>query len=222
MSDEIKEGGENPGAGDSKPEPKAEPQVDWKAEAEKRAAELDKLKGEDKKRKDAAKRADEDKRAADGEAKKLYEEKSRELDEAKARAEALEGAARKRIDAQIARLPDDAQKRIALVKDALPLEKLGELVDAEAEAFGNTKAPPPATPAGKRQGGKRQLQARTYEKLDELGISPEVAERHVQVVETDLGGHVFKMAIKDVISKLQSIAVKSRPLSSDQYNREHQ
>jgi len=206
-------------------EPKAEPQaptVDWKAEAAKQAAEVEKFKAADAKRKAEAKKADDDKRAADGEAKKLYEEKAKELEAERARAETLEAAARKRIEATIAKLPDAAQKRIALVKDSLPLDKLGELVDVEFEEFGGGSAPPAANPKTKQTGdGKRKLSQRAYDELDRLGVSPATAERDVKVQETDLGGQVFVMPIKNLIAKLTGIAVKSRPLSSDQYNAEH-
>jgi len=207
---------------DAAPAAPAPKDVDWKAEADKRAAELDRIKADDAKRKAAAKKADEDKRAADGEAQKLYQQRTAELEEAQKRAEALEKATRGRIDKQIAKLPDSAQKRIALVKDALPLDKLAELVDTESEEAASTVAPPPASPrTGRTPDGKRKLSTRTYEELDRLGVSPNIAESDVIVKDTDLGGQVFVMPIKNLMRRLQGIAVKTRPLSSEQYTKEH-
>lgn len=113
-----------------------------KTEAEKELervmAENRKLKDDAKKAAAARRKADSDKRTAkaieDDKLKDELAKREEELEKEREAREALEQAARDRVDRAIARLPKEAQEEIALVKDALSLAKLEALVEKKAGA----------------------------------------------------------------------------------------
>ena len=103
----------------------------------------------------AKKKAAEDDAKKRGDFDKLAAEKDAEIAKLKAQADRgaeLEKASRTRVDAMIAKLPDEAKKEVDLVKDALSLEKLEAFVWAKAEAAGTGGGLPPAPGVGGRRG----------------------------------------------------------------------
>jgi hypothetical protein len=219
---------------ETKQETKSEPKDD-KSAAELAAtrAELEKYRAAEAKRSEDAKKADDDKRVKDGEAQKLLAERQKDLEAANERAKKLEDSARARVEKQISVLPDEAKKRIALVKDALPLDKLSELVDSEIETAGKAakKLPPNGSPKGgdREKEGAIKLDDDHNKALRHMGKNPKgvaAALDMAEVVEKNGDGVVFRMSIDEVMERHKNYADGSprcnpRPLSYDQYLKDH-
>lgn len=125
------------GGDDDPPQDDGEPQ---KTEAEK---ELERVLEENRRLKDDAKKSAAAKRKseADKRTKKAIEDdklkdellkREEELEKERDAREALEQAARDRVDRAINKLPKEAQEEIALVRDDLPLSKLEALVERKS------------------------------------------------------------------------------------------
>jgi len=171
-------------------------------DAEDRAA---KLEAEEKKRQDVASKAKRDAEVKSlDEAKRALDEAEHRAAEAERRAKEADDRIRQRIDSRFERLPADQRERLAIFREAMPLDKWEALVDMEIERTATSDANsdsgeatglPPASPAGvgrrvhKKDG--RELHPKTVEILDALGQDGDLARKVIQV-ETEVEGGTKK------------------------------
>lgn len=173
------------------PTPPVADAVDWKAQAiEAREALASRqaadARAEDKKRV-AAKQAEEDEARKRGDFDRVLSTKEQELVALREANERYATAAQERLTAKVGRLPEAVQAKLALVRDALPIDKFEALVEAELGGTAPVDAAPlPPSPAvgssGAPTGGDYQLHPETVGMLDDLYV-PE----HRRLIASKLG-----------------------------------
>lgn len=180
------------GSGEGKVEEK-KPDGVSKAEHDKAIAELKKFQDADAKRQaDAKKKADQD--AADnGKAADVLKQREAELEAAKARVAAFETREQARADKMLVALPKERQERLATFRDAMPLDKFVELLEAEPKSATSEEedetTTPPFAGAG-RDGGDRQVKEykplpKSLEVLEEImGLESDPSKAFKHLVRT--------------------------------------
>ena len=161
-----------------------------------------------------------------GEHEKLLAEQKAEQETKDAALKSFEKSTKERADRLLAKLDDAKKERVERYKDKLPLADWVTMIEEEIEmgasggddSVGEKKPPVPGgTPsAGSRQNnGMRELQPKSLEILEQLGVNPESGQRLLVRKDTAGNAHFLPM-IRAQIEGMRKAAKGGRPWTAEE------
>ena len=176
-----------------------------RAAAEKKLADIEARSKKDSDTKSAAEKKSADEKAiADGKATETLAAQAAQLKAIQDKADTLEAETRKRIEAKIAKLPESSKKKIAAIRDVLPVDKLWAFVDAEADDVEALGGIPGGTPGGTSGGAAQKISPEATKIVKAQGHDTTMAEKMVLTANPENPGQVKRvLPVEALIVELQ-------------------